>query len=277
MIEKLGIGTVQFGQAYGVSNRHGQVQAEEIAKILARARDAGVRVLDTAANYGEAETVLAAQETSGFRIITKTVNLSHGVDGVLARARQSAKMLPHADTLLIHAAAELGTPDGARLWDALRAERPFPRIGISAYVADDPAGLAARFRPDVMQVPFSILDQRLLRDGSLAKMKGMGVEIHARSLFLQGLLLMENPPPHLAAIKPHLARLRTDLAKAGITSLVAALGVVLAQPEIDHAIVGVTSLAELEEILEAAQTPLPDLDWASYALKDERLLTPSLW
>ena len=82
MLEKLGLGTVQFGQAYGVSNQRGQVPKEEAAAILDRAAKAGIRLLDTAANYGEAESVLAALDTSPFRVVTKTINLSHGLGRV---------------------------------------------------------------------------------------------------------------------------------------------------------------------------------------------------
>src|ERR1043166_514916 len=111
--EKLGLGTVQFGQTYGVSNRRGQVPESEVAAILARARETGVRLLDTAANYGEAETVLARQDISSFRIVTKTIALSHGLEAVIARARQSAERLK-ADTLLVHAAADLKGAEGER-------------------------------------------------------------------------------------------------------------------------------------------------------------------
>ena len=65
-------------------------------------------------------------------------------------------------------------------------------------LAENPVQLAEQFRPDAMQVPFSLLDQRLLRDGSLSRLKELGVEIHARSIFLQGLLFLENPPAKLA-------------------------------------------------------------------------------
>ena len=101
MLEKLGLGTVQFGQAYGVSNRSGQVSREEAAAILDRAAKAGVRLLDTAVNYGEAETILVALDTSPFRVVTKTINLAHGVDRVIARARQSAQSAasPHTRPL----------------------------------------------------------------------------------------------------------------------------------------------------------------------------------
>ena len=281
-MRKLGLGTVQFGQAYGVSNTSGQVSASAAAAILQLAAQAGVAVLDTAANYGEAEMVLSGLDTSAFRIVTKTTHLNKGLDAVLARVRESKRLLPRADTLLVHMGDDLLGPGGKEFWNALRDLREqdlFRRIGIVAYVAQDPVAMAARFKPDLLQVPFSLLDQRLLQDGSLARLKDMGVEIHVRSLFLQGLLLMPPSalPEKLASAAPHIAMMNTRLAEAGTTPLVAALGFALAQPEIDTALVGVTSLAELDSILEAAAQPLPALDWHACALADERILTPSLW
>ena len=278
---KLGLGTVQFGQAYGISNTRGHVPPEDAAAILALARDAGITTLDTAANYGEAENVLAALDTKGFRIVTKTIGLKHGLEAVLARARQSAAKL-HADTLLVHAASDLQGTDGEKLWQALlavRAEGVFRNIGLSAYVADDPVALASRFKPDVMQIPFSLLDQRLLRDGSLARLKELGVELHARSLFLQGLLFLEPEqlPEKLKSAGPPLTALRARLREKNTTPLAAALGFVQTRAEIDVALVGVTAPDELSEILAAANAPLPDLDWSACALTDERVLTPSLW
>jgi len=276
---ELGLGTVQFGQAYGISNAAGQVRREAAAAILARAAAAGVRVLDTAANYGEAEAVLAGLDTTPFRIVTKTINLSHGLDQVIARARASKAALPRADTLLVHAASDLDDP---ALWPALqrlKEDGTFRKIGISTYVADNPAELAERFRPDVMQLPFSLLDQRLLRDGTLARLAEMGVEIHARSLFLQGLLLMapESLPDHLKEAAPHLTMLQMHCHEAGATPLAAALGFVLGRPEIAIGLVGVTDVGEFDEILSAMTRPLPAMDWEACALNNDRILTPSSW
>jgi aryl-alcohol dehydrogenase-like predicted oxidoreductase len=273
---ELGLGTVQFGQAYGVSNTLGQVTPDHAAAILARAAQAGVRVLDTAASYGEAENVLAGLEIAPFRVVTKTISVRGGVPAVVARARLSAQMLG-ADTLLVHAAADL--EDGA-LWPALqtlKTEGIFRNIGISVYVTDDPAVLAARYRPDVMQLPFSLLDQRLLRDGTLAKLKALDVEIHARSIFLQGLLFLEALPEKLRHATPRLAAIKTAIADAGSTPLAAALGFALSRPEVAVALVGVTTPAELDEIIAAGTLSLPDLDWAALALDDDVTLTPSLW
>ena len=271
---KLGLGTVQFGQAYGVSNTRGQVSGEDVAAILARAAQAGVTVLDTAANYGEAEAVLARQNLAPFRTVTKTISVKNGVEAVIDRAHQSAASLK-ADTLLVHAATDLENTD---LWPALqrlKAEGLFRKIGISVYAADDPSALAAQFKPDAMQLPFSLLDQRLLTDGTLAKLKTSGVEIHARSLFLQGLLFLERLPEKLRHAEADLAQIRTKIRNSGSTPLAAALAFVLSRPEIDVALVGVTQLSELEEILAAARLPPPALDWPALALQDEMVLTPS--
>ena len=279
MLEKLGLGTVQFGQPYGISNTQGQVSPQEAAAILAKAAQAGIRLLKTAANYGEAEAVLAKLDTGAFRIVSKTVGLKQGLEQVIARARQSATTLK-ADTLLVHAAADLLGPDGDALWSALRRLRDegvVRRIGISVYVADNPAALAVRFRPDVMQLPFSLLDQRLLANGTLARLIELDVEIHARSLFLQGLLFLDALPEKLRHAGPHLNHIRAHLRDAGTTPLAAALGFVLSRPEIAFGLVGVTSAAELDDIIDAAHRPLPDLDWAAFALDDEVTLTPSLW
>ena len=280
VIGRLGIGTVQFGQAYGVSNTHGQVPRAEVKLILELAARTGIGLLDTAANYGEAEAVLGGNDLRPFRIVSKTRGVQHGVHAVIARVRESVRTLGAVDLLLVHAAKDLLVPSGTTLWrslQALKAEGTIGGIGISAYVADDPVMLAERFRPDAMQLPFSLLDQRLLQNGSLARLKQLGVEIHARSLFLQGLLFMSEPPEKLSAAGPLLEKARAEITRAGATPLAAALGYVFSRPEVDVAVVGMTGLPQLQEIITAALSPLPDLDWRACALHDERVLTPLLW
>ena len=285
-MERLGLGTVQFGQPYGISNRRGRVPNKDIVQILTRATQAGVGWLDTAAAYGNAEETLGTlrEHAAPFRIATKTVSAKDTITYVVSRARRSVEVLQRkpVDLLFVHAAGDLIGPDGLALWQellSLRDEGLFRAIGISAYAADDPAALARRFRPAAMQIPVSLLDQRLLADGTLAQLKDMGVEIHARSLFLQGLLFLASHelPPSLTAAAPHLDAVRAVVAGAGLTPLSAALGFALSQPEIDVALVGITSVDELDEILSNAAMPVPAIDWSSCALQDPRILTPSLW
>jgi aryl-alcohol dehydrogenase-like predicted oxidoreductase len=270
---------------YGISNVHGQVSTTEVAAILERAFDAGVRTIDTAAAYGNAEDVLAGalQGHRDFRIVSKTLRISHGVQAVEDRVRRSAEILgTPIDTMLVHSAGDLLGADGDDLWKMLIRLRDSGfvlRIGISAYTADDPLMLAKRFRPQVFQLPVSLLDQRLVADGTLASLKSVGIELHVRSVFLQGVLLMQPAelPPKLARAAPELERVRALVAAGGVTPLEAALGFVLRQPEIDYVVVGVTGLQELDQILAAAALPPPAVDWHACALNDPVLLTPSLW
>jgi len=279
-MNKLGLGTVQFGQPYGVSNTVGRVAFDEARAILSRAANGAIGVLDTAALYGEAEDVLGRLDTQCFRIVTKTRDLRNDVEAVIARARQSARTLGHVEMLLVHWAGDLAGAQGEDLWAALQQLKDqgiVGGIGISAYAADDPVTLALKFRPDAMQLPFSLLDQRLLQNGTLTKLHELGIEIHARSVFLQGLLFLDRLPEQLAYAAPHLASIKARIAAVGATPLAVALGFVLSRPEIAVALVGVTTVAELDEILAAANEPLPALDWPSLALDDERVLTPSQW
>ena len=152
----------------------------------------------------------------------------------------------------------------------LREDGVFRKIGISAYVADDPARLAARFRPDVMQLPFSLLDQRLLADGTLARLAELGVEVHARSLFLQGLLFLETSAGKIARTPRRIWRTcgsncgkrarrrwrrRWALCCRGRRSLSAWWASPLRR--------------NWRKSWPRRRQPLPDLDWAACALEDE--------
>lgn len=285
-VPRIGLGTVQFGIDYGVSNTAGQVPAAEVSGILATASDAGMKVLDTAASYGNAEEVLGRALHPGhrFAIVTKTLPLSHGLEQVERRARLSLEFLGTrpADAILVHAAQDLLGTDGPRLWSLLqrlRDEGLFRRIGISAYFADGPLRLARQYRPDLMQIPFSLLDQRLLQNGELGALKELGVEIHVRSIFLQGLLMMDPArlPASLTHAAPALAATRARIAEAGLTPVRAAIGFALARSEVDVAVVGVTSRGELSEIVAAAAADVPEFDWPACAIDDTTTLTPSRW
>jgi aryl-alcohol dehydrogenase-like predicted oxidoreductase len=285
-LSKLGVGTAQFGLDYGVSNRRGRMPEPEAVAVVQVAASAGVGVLDTAVQYGEAEAVLGRvlPHPHPFRLVTKTARVVEGVDRVEAHARASLQRMgvSRAEALLVHSASDLLGPEGPALWTMLRRLRDeglYAKIGISAYAAEDPLGLARRFKPDLMQLPASVLDQRLIQDGVLGEIAAAGVEIHLRSIFLQGLLFLprDGLPERLSAAGPRLSRIRRTIAEAGADPLQAALSFALARPEASAVVVGVTSAAELRAIVAAAAAPAPDLDWGSLSLDHSLALDPHLW
>jgi aryl-alcohol dehydrogenase-like predicted oxidoreductase len=155
----------------------------------------------------------------------------------------------------------------------------FKKIGLSVFASDDPVGLAKRFKPDLIQAPASLLDQRLLLDCSLARIAEMGVEVQLRSIFLQGLLFLppDRVPGPMKGAASCLSRVRRMIAEGRSDPLQAALGFALSRQEATSVLVGVTSAAELQAIVAAASHPPPDLDWNEMALADPGALDPKGW
>jgi aryl-alcohol dehydrogenase-like predicted oxidoreductase len=286
LITKLGLGTAQFGLDSGAPVR-GRAPETEVREILAIAARAGVSVLDTAAasNHGEIILGQVLPRPAPFRITVKAARGDRGPDYVEAEARAAVARLglSRADAIMVQSAGDLFTAYGPALWDrlkALRDEGLFERIGISAYASDDPAGLARRFRPDLIQAPASLLDQRLLVDGSLRAVRDMGVAVHLRSIFLNGLLFLppDRAPSHLpAAAISRLSRARRLIAEGRSDPLQAALAFALSRPEADAVIVGAATAAEVTAVIAAAASPPPDLDWDDMAMDDPQALDTPRW
>jgi aryl-alcohol dehydrogenase-like predicted oxidoreductase len=289
---KLGLGTVQFGMAYGVSNSSGRMPAPEVSETLDLAAKSGVRVLDTAQAYGDSEAALGRilPAKHDFHIVTKTVpdatrTTAQMAQSLRAAFRRSLERLRQDSiyALLCHDAAQLLGPGGPALWQemtALRDEGRIRKIGVSVYTRDEIAQLLAAFKIEIIQVPFNLLDQRLLKGGELRDLKRRGIEIHARSTFLQGLLLSDSRDldERFAPLRGHLAGLAAMLRGHGLTALTGALACSLQRAEIDTVLVGVTSPAELREILAAlSNLPAREIDFSPCALSDERFLNPSHW
>jgi aryl-alcohol dehydrogenase-like predicted oxidoreductase len=270
---KLGLGCALFGARSVADSGQIGVAAPEAFTTIALAAEAGVNLVDTAAQWGESETVLGQVLPSHppFSIITKTAPIAGGVEAVERRARASLDRLgqPRARALLVHDAAELLGPDGPALWTRLRRLKEaglFEAIGFSACACDDPLGLARRFQPDIVQVPLNLLDQRLIANGALGELAALGVEVHLRSIFIQGLMFRpgHDLPQEARDLAPGLSRLRRLVAEAGADPLRIALGFALSRPEASRVIVGVSSPQELRAILAAAAGVLPELDWKAF-------------
>jgi aryl-alcohol dehydrogenase-like predicted oxidoreductase len=292
-IGKLGLGTVQFGLAYGVTNERGQVPAAEVAAILAAALGAGIDLFDTAAAYGDSERVLgnALGSWADIRIVSKLPALAADrigeaeIEQCRVALESSLALLRRRSiyALLLHRPDDLRKPGAERLvalLEELKGAGTVAKIGVSAYDRPQIDLALDRLPLDAVQVPVNLLDQRLLRDGTLDRLKHRNVEVHARSAFLQGALLAEpaSLPGHFAPHRDRLRAIGAAAERAGLSRLALCLRFVLDQPAVDRVIVGVTGAAELRQILAAAaaSTPLPDgLD--ALASDDPRLVNPALW
>lgn len=294
MTPQLCLGTAQFGLAYGITNAVGQVDEEAVAALLVQAYQAGVRWLDTAQAYGNAEAVLGRQlpAAHGYRLISKLPAQSQPVFSVkdadvweqafLASCQRLG--VQGLDALLLHAPADLAKPGGHHLESwllGLRERGLVRRIGVSIYAAEDlevvnPALL------DLVQLPLSLLDQRLLQDGTLSRLRAGGTAIHARSLYLQGLLL--TPAAHWPdwvspEVRAHQQALEALSEQRGCRLIDLALGFAQEQTDLEAVVLGLCSVQELRELQAAwsATSPWQEGEWRTWALQDPGILDPRLW
>ena len=294
MTPQLCLGTAQFGLAYGITNTTGQVSEAEVAHFLMQAQDAGIRYLDTAQAYGNAEMVLGRQLPAShcFKIISKLSAqpqpLFSDQDSEVWERNFFASCqrlgVQGLDALLLHAPTDLRKP-GAHYLKAwllsLRERGLVQRLGVSIYTADDLQGVNPGLL-DLVQLPLSLLDQRLLQDGTLARLRALGTAVHARSLYLQGLLLTPAdkwPPWVPPEVRAHQHALEALAQEEGCQLIDLALGFARDQEALEAVVIGVCCKNELAQLNAAwsATTPLPRIEWGSWALNDQIFLDPRRW
>ncbi len=283
---KLGLGTAQFGSDYGISNHFGICPRSQVSEILSLAKDAGIRDIDTAAAYGISEDMLGRllPTDHGFRVITKieTCDDAEAFEAAFAHSLRRLRQ-NHVHALLLHQAEDLLRPEGASLWKKIRElqDRGFVKeIGVSTRTPDEIDRLLGEYDIDMVQVPINVFDQRLLHGGQLSRLKERNIKVHARSVFLQGLLLMDpcDLYPALDMARDPLSLFRQMVEDASLTPLQAALGFVHNLPEIDCAFVGAATAAQFREILDTASSRLnEDFETEPLAVDDERILNPATW
>lgn len=284
---KLALGTVQFGLPYGVSNNNGQTPLDESQRIVELARDSGISLLDTAMAYGDSESRLGKIGVESFRVVTKLPSLPENstnpkkwaeeqVEGSLQRLG-----LKCLYGLLLHNPAQLLTSSGHHLFEALQGLKTrglVEKIGISIYAPSELDELLKLFSFDIVQSPFNPVDRSLLTSGWMDKLHAKGIEIHVRSVFLQGLLLMpqDQVPSKFSRWSPLWKNWHNWLYLNEISPQAVCLAFAKSQPEINQILVGVETRHQLEQILGAFDSPTPET-FPSIESTDPDLINPTQW
>ena len=294
---KLCLGTVQFGMDYGIQGGR-RPSADAAVATLGEAVAGGVDAIDTAAAYGEAESVVGRFLTSrpavrnGLFVVSKFgMDVFNGasraefggrlVDAV--RASLAKLATDRLDAYICHVASAVRDDSVMEAMSAVQSAGLARKVGFSVYETDEALAAIDSGAVDFLQVPYSVLDQRMASAGVFEKAAVRGVEVHARSAFVQGLALMDvNEVPDWLAGARRLVRDLEDLCVgAGITRRRLALAFVRRRSEVSHLVFGVDGVRQLHEILEDFSQPVPDdvLDEAGrrFAEVDSRLVMPNKW
>lgn len=285
---KLALGTAQFGLDYGVANASGQLDAHAVAEVLAFARQAGIDTLDTAAAYGQSEPSIGHAGADGFSIVTKLPpappDLGDAASWVRSELEASLARLNVGRVYgyLLHR-PELLDVYGPAIAGALREAKEdglVSRVGVSIY---DPEQLDRAMRHlelNLVQAPFNPVDRRIVESGWAARLKENGTELHTRSSFLQGLLLMAPAmrPDYFQSWAPLFESWQGWLEQEGISPTAACLEFAGAVQEIDRIVVGVDSLSQLQTLVrEASGQGGADRRWPDIQSDDPNLINPARW
>lgn len=284
---KIALGTAQFGMHYGIGNEAGQVSRVVARSMLAYAKSNGVDILDTAISYGDSENSLGEAGVAEFKIVSKLPPAPHQCKDVNAWVQQQVVMslerlrVTTIYGLLLHRPDQLLEWDGPKLYGALRnvqAAGLVQKIGISIQNTNQLNNLIPSYSFDLVQGPLNLIDRRLHVSGWLKRLKDSGVEVHTRSVFLQGLLLMKQSaiPPRFAIWTQLLDGWHKWLTTSNESAVQTCLAYPLSIAEVDRVVVGADSLNHLMQILSAGRSGgfhnFPDLQ-----CEDENLINPALW
>lgn len=287
MINKLALGAAQFGLDYGIANRKGIVPKHEVVNILYTAYQNGIDIIDTASVYGNSEQLLGDIGTDRFKIITKLPKYNrHYPDPeswVFSQFQTSLVKLRRDSIygLLIHQVSELKEdywPGISRALQRLKLDGLVNKIGVSVYSPKDIEISINAMPVDLVQAPFNLIDRRIHESGWLDRLYHRGVEVHVRSVFLQGLLLMNYPniPEYFKPWGIIFEEWNSWLDNNGITSTQACLAYTLSFPQISRIVVGVDNNEQMRNLIEASGTS-HILNFPTISNSDERLINPSTW
>lgn len=286
-MNRLALGSVQFGLSYGIANQTGQVTLKEANSMLQLALANSIDVIDTAIAYGSSETCLGEIGIDKFKIVTKLPAMPHDCSDIVGWVKQQLSMsllrlqVNKVYGLLLHRSEQLIGQNGDALYEALQALKDsgqVQKIGVSIYSPTELDALIPRYRFDLVQAPFNLVDQRLYITGWMRRLKEEDVEIHTRSAFLQGLLLMSQAdlPEKFSPWYGLWDKWHKWLLEYEVSALKACLAFPLSFPEINRVVVGADSASQLAQIVSAAnklvQADLPDIH-----CDDDNLINPANW
>jgi len=281
------LGTAQFGLDYGINNIVGKPKEEEIFSILDFALHNGIKHLDTASAYGNAEEVLGRyfklRGEEKFKIITKfsfseKTNLTECLHDSLKKLN-----LNSVDTILFHSYSDYNNHrNQLNEFIVTNKKKHFKHLGVSVYTNGEIEGLVDDVNIDIIQIPYNLLDNNNLREKSFSLIKSKGKKIHIRSVFLQGLFFMppNDLPINLISLRESIQELNNLCVEYGLDVRQLALSYVMNNNLIDGILIGVDSLTQLMENIASVNSELSDkiinrID--SIKVADKELLNPSTW
>ena len=287
MKNKIILGSANFEQTYGIKKNF--IKKSEIKKLFNLALKNKIKTIDTSPLYNKSEKIIGLLNNNRFKIISKIPKPPKNIkrENIKKWLKQKVMIslknlrIKKFECLLLHNANSLLYKNGDEIYKGIRNMKInglTSKIGVSIYDFNVLDKILKKFKFNLIQAPFNILDQRLVEKGWLKKLKKRKIEVHARSIFLQGILLLKHNqlPKKLIKLSKKLVMWENWLKKNKFSSLQVCLSFVLNQRQLDGIVVGYNNTNQLNQILKLKQIKnnfsLPNLN-----IKDKKLIDPREW
>tara|TARA_B100000963_G_C22638321_1_gene678891 strand:- start:4093 stop:4965 length:873 start_codon:yes stop_codon:yes gene_type:complete len=286
---RLALGTAQFGNPYGIANAEGQVTLGEVSSILRYCTVSGIRTIDTAIEYGTSEASLGIAGVDSFDVITKLHAVPNDCQDIRAWLHAQVHMslsrlkVKKLYGLLLHRPSQLFEDFGPILLQALidlKVSRLVKKIGVSIYDPDELEDLYSLYDFDIVQTPFNLIDRRLVSTGWLEKLKAKNVEVHCRSCFLQGLLVMgkQEIPRKFSSWDGLFSQWHEWLMdNRSISAAAACIAFVSSVRDIDKIVVGVDNQKQLKHLVTSLAKDIQIDHFPDINSVDKHLINPTMW
>ena len=284
------LGTVQFGLNYGINNNKIKPDSKEIEKILNYSFDTGIEILDTAESYGSSQLEIGKyhkKSNNKFKVITKSnsnfIALDHNIE---KRILNNIKELGVSNlySYMFHSFNDFVNNYVKNIDELMLCKEKglFEKTGVSIYTNTEFETILDEYNVDLIQLPFNLLDNVNKRKKLIEKAKSRGIEIHTRSVFLQGLFFMQinRIPQKIYPLRNALIKLNQIAKSYNIDINQIALNYVMQQDGIDKVLIGVDNLNQLKTNLNTIDYILNDeiIELVNNIdIEDENLLNPSNW
>lgn len=289
-LDKIVLGTVQFGLEYGINNKSGKPDDESITGILDFAFERNIRLLDTAEAYGDSQDQIGNYHklsSRKFNVITKfSANRKDLPENITKRIAVNLRTL-NIDSIycyMFHSFNDFKLYFNVYKNEIKELKKAgiIHRFGVSIYTNDEVEELLKYKDIDLIQLPFNLLDNNNQRSNTIKKAKERGIEIHTRSAFLQGLFFKNTKdlPVKLMALEPHLNSINKISKSNNLKLTDLSLNYIIQQKNIDNVLIGVDSVDQLKENIRSLQTEISEEVIKQIDLIDVKeitLLNPSNW
>ena len=289
------LGTAQFGFDYGITNYGGKVTEDTVKELLNKAVKYNIKYLDTAQNYGNSEEVIGKckPNKSNFEIISKlniSSNKKINEDLIKELEKKFKRTLINVksnsiNSLLVHDSKFLKNKKSKILQEwlvSLKNRKLIKNIGISIYNLDELNDILLD-NINLIQIPISLYNQNAAKGSYLESLSSDGYLIHARSCFLQGLLLenSKNWPTHISKeLREHHSRMEKIALKYNLSMLDLCLGYIKSLKFLDSVVIGLTNSAELKEFFESWNKKneiFNKIDFEYFYWNNKKDLDPRFW